>query len=283
VAVEIAHSVEDVRLFLRPRRRERKRIGLVPTMGALHEGHLSLVRQACADCDVVVVSIYVNPTQFGPDEDLNAYPRKFTHDRDLCERHGVALIFCPSDVLMYPDGYATYVTVERLTGPLCGRSRPTHFRGVTTVCMKLFNIVGPDAAYFGWKDAQQVIVIKRMVADLNLPIEIVAMPIVREPDGLAMSSRNQYLDAESRRQAPAIHRALEEAQQAVAENGVDDCAALRDRIGQQIASETAGQIDYVEIVSLDRLEPLERVVAGNTLVAVAVQLGGARLIDNVRL
>jgi len=283
MAVEVARDVESVRAYLAPLRREGKRIGFVPTMGALHEGHLSLVRRARADCDVVVVSIYVNPTQFAPHEDFDEYPRTFERDKQLCEREGVDLIFAPTDKVMYPEGYATYVNVERLTEPLCGRSRPTFFRGVTTVCCKLFNIVAPDVAYFGWKDAQQAIVVRRMVEDLNLPVEIVPLPIVREPDGLAMSSRNQYLDAESRRQAPEIYAALRKAERAWREQGVDDCAALVEMVRDHIASQTSGRIDYVEIVSLDRLEPLERVEPGNTLVAVAVYLGGARLIDNIRL
>ena len=281
--LEIARDIETVRSFLTPHRREGRRIGLVPTMGALHEGHLSLIRRARAECDVVVVSIYVNPRQFGPSEDFNAYPRTFERDRDLCAREGVDLIFCPTNEIMYPEGYATFVEVERLSETLCGRSRPGHFRGVTTVVAKLFNVVMPDAAYFGWKDAQQALVIMRMVRDLNLPIEIIPCPIVREPDGLAMSSRNAYLDAASRRQAPAIHQALETARRAIEEEKQGDCEALRRLIADQIATHTGGAIDYVEIVSLDRLEPLERVERRNTLIAVAVHLGGTRLIDNLRL
>lgn len=280
---EIARDIESVRSYLAPHRRQGTRIGLVPTMGALHDGHLSLVRRARSDCDVVVVSIYVNPKQFGPTEDFDEYPRTFERDRELCAREGVDLIVCPTDAMMYPDGYATHVEVERLTEPLCGRARPQFFRGVTTVVLKLFNIVAPDAAYFGWKDAQQALVIKRMVKDLNLAIEIVACPIVREPDGLAMSSRNAYLDETARRQAPAIFAALERARLAWEQEALDDCAALKDLVGRHIASQTDGRIDYVEIVCLDQLEPLDRVEPGNTLIAVAVHLGGARLIDNIRL
>ncbi|KPL12102.1 pantoate--beta-alanine ligase [candidate division BRC1 bacterium SM23_51] len=283
MVLPIVRNIEDVRSFLSPKRRASKSVGLVPTMGALHEGHLSLVRHARTECDVVVVSIYVNPAQFAPSEDFDRYPRQFERDRELCEREGVDLLFCPTDAMMYPDGYATYVEVERLTKPLCGRSRPTFFRGVTTVVLKLFNIVSPDKAYFGWKDAQQAIVVKRMVEDLNLPIEIVAVPTVREPDGLAMSSRNDYLDAESRQQAPAIYAALEKARRACEQQGVGDGAALTTLIREHISSQTAGQVEYVEIASLDRLEPLEKVQPGNTLVAVAVHLGAARLIDNIRL
>jgi len=286
MALQLAHDIDAVRSFLGPHRRAGKRIGFVPTMGALHEGHLSLIRQARADCDVVVVSIYVNPTQFGPNEDLERYPRPFERDCALCEREGVDLIFCPSDAVMYPGSYRTYKTyveVEGLGEGLCGRSRPTHFRGVTTVVAKLFNIVAPDRAYFGWKDAQQALIIKRMVAELNLPVEIVCVATVREPDGLAMSSRNQYLDAESRCQAPALYAALEKARVAYEQQGVDDCAALTKMIADHISSQTAGRVDYVEIVSLDQLQPLERVQPGNTLVALAVYLGSARLIDNIRL
>jgi len=283
VTLQVARSIEEVQSFLAPKRLEGKRVGFAPTMGALHEGHLSLMRRAKADCDVVVVSIYVNPTQFGPGEDRERYPRTFERDRELCESVGVDLLFHPTNDMMYPEGYATYVTVARLSEPLCGQSRPTHFRGVTTIVLKLFNIVSPDVAYCGWKDAQQAVLIKRMVEDLNLPVEIVALPTVREADGLAMSSRNQYLDAASRRQAPAIYAALEKARAAFEQNGVDNCAALKKIIRDYIESQTAGRIDYVEIVSLDRLESLERVQRANTLVAVAVHLGGARLIDNVRL
>jgi pantoate--beta-alanine ligase len=283
MALQLAHDIETVRSYLAPRRRDGKRIGFVPTMGALHEGHLNLIGRARAECDVVVVSIYVNPKQFGPSEDFARYPRPLERDRELCEGAAVDLIFCPTDAIMYPKGHATYVAVERLGDPLCGRSRPTHFRGVATVVLKLLNIVWPDAAYFGWKDAQQAIIIKRMAADLNLPVEIVAVPTVREPDGLAMSSRNQYLDPEERQAAPALYAALEKARVAYEKQGMDDAAGLAQMIRDHIASETVGRIDYVEIVSLDQLEPLQRVESGNTLVAIAVYLGGARLIDNIRL
>jgi len=281
--ISLAETIDDVRAFLAPHRAAGRRVALVPTMGALHEGHMALVRQARAECDLVVVSIFVNPTQFAPNEDLAQYPRTFESDRALCEREGVDLIFLPGNEMMYPAGYATYVAVERLSEPLCGRTRPTHFRGVTTVVAKLFNIVQPDAAYFGWKDAQQVVVIKRMVEDLNLSVAIRALPIVREPDGLAMSSRNRYLDPESRRQAPAIFAALEEAEAAWKTGRAKNALALTALIREYITTHTVGRIDYVEIVSLDRLASLERVEPGNTLIAVAVYLGGARLIDNLRL
>jgi pantoate--beta-alanine ligase len=278
-----AQRIEEVRAFLAAHRRAGRSIGFVPTMGALHEGHLSLVRAAKAENDIVVVSIYVNPTQFGASEDLAKYPRTLDRDRELCEREGVDLIFVPSDAVMYPERYATYVAVERLTEGLCGRSRPGHFRGVTTIVAKLFNVVQPDAAYFGWKDAQQAIVIRRMVEDLNLPVRVAAMPIVREPDGLAMSSRNVYLSAEHRRQAPVIHAALEAARAVWERGGADDALELAARIRDDIEKGSEGRIDYVEVVSLDRLEPLRRVERGNTLIAAAVFFGDTRLIDNVRL
>ena len=283
MALQVARDVESVRSYLAPRRREGKRIGFVPTMGALHEGHLNLIGRARAECDVVVVSIYVNPKQFGPSEDLARYPRPFERDCQLCEGAGVDLIFCPTDAIMYPKNHATYVEVGRLGEPLCGRSRPAHFRGVATVVLKLLNIVSPDAAYFGWKDAQQCIIVERMAVELNLPVEIVAVPTVREPDGLAMSSRNQYLDPEERQAAPVLYAALEKARVAYEKQGLDAAAGLARVIRDHVASETAGRIDYIEIVSLDALEPLERVEPGNTLVAIAVYLGGARLIDNIRL
>ena len=192
--MRICNTIEDMRAACRAARRGGKRLGFVPTMGALHEGHLSLVRAARASCDAVAASIFVNPTQFGPNEDLAKYPRSFERDRDLLEKEGVELLFAPSVEEMYPAGAVTWVTVEGLSSKLDGRSRPGHFRGVTTVVAKLFHIVEPDAAFFGQKDAAQVAIIRRMVRDLNFPVEIVACPIVREPDGLAMSSRNAYLD-----------------------------------------------------------------------------------------
>ena len=206
--MRICTTIEDMRAACRAERRGGKRLGFVPTMGALHEGHLSLVRAAGAGCDAVAASIFVNPTQFGPNEDLAKYPRAFERDRALLESEGVELLFAPSVEEMYPAGAVTWVTVEGLSDKLDGRSRPGHFRGVTTVVAKLFHIVEPDAAFFGQKDAAQVAILRRMVRDLNFPVEIVACPIVREPDGLAMSSRNAYLDPLQRKQALVLHRAL---------------------------------------------------------------------------
>jgi pantoate--beta-alanine ligase len=253
----------------------------VPTMGALHEGHLSLVRAARASSDVVAASIFVNPTQFGPTEDLAKYPRSFERDRELLEREGVELLFAPSVEEMYPAGAVTWVTVEELSGKLDGRSRPGHFRGVTTVVAKLFHIVEPDVAFFGQKDAAQVAVIRRMVRDLNLPVEIVVCPIVREPDGLAMSSRNAYLDAQQRTQALVLHRALVRVQK-LADSGERNAAKLAAAGREEMARESSVRQDYFEIVNPDTLDPLEDVSAG-ALVAVAAFVGQTRLIDNIAL
>ena len=211
-------TIAEMRTASAQARRGGKRLGLVPTMGALHEGHLSLVRAARAQCDAVAVSIFVNPTQFGPNEDFSKYPRSFERDCELLEAEAVDLLFAPSVEEMYPQGAVTFVTVEGLSGKLCGRSRPTHFRGVTTVVSKLFHIIEPSVALFGQKDAAQAVIIRKMVRDLDLPVEIVVCPIVREADGLAMSSRNAYLDAEQRRAATVLHRALMQVQ-TLAEKG----------------------------------------------------------------
>ena len=256
-----------------------KRVGLVPTMGALHDGHLSLVRAACAACDLVAASIFVNPTQFGPNEDLEKYPRSFERDRELLESEGVQLLFAPSVEEMYPAGAVTWVTVEGLSSKLDGRSRPGHFRGVTTVVAKLFHIVEPDAAFFGQKDAAQVAIIRRMVRDLNFPVEIVVRPIVREPDGLAMSSRNAYLDAEQRKQALVLHRSLKRVKELV-DAGEIAAGKLAYAGGEEFARAPSVRLDYFEIVNSETLDPVED-VSGGALVAVAAYLGGTRLIDNL--
>jgi len=263
----------------RAARQANRRLGLVPTMGALHEGHLSLVRAARAACDAVAVSIFVNPTQFGPNEDLAKYPRSFERDRELLEREGVDLLFAPAAEEMYPGGAVTWVTVEALGSKLDGRSRPTHFRGVTTVVAKLFHIVEPDVAFFGQKDAAQFAIIRRMVRDLNLPVEVVACPIVREPDGLAMSSRNAYLDAGQRKQALVLHRSLMRAQQ-LADAGERSAANLAAAGRTEFAAERSVRLDYFEIVNPETLDPLEDVSQG-ALVAVAAFVGTTRLIDNI--
>jgi pantoate--beta-alanine ligase len=250
-------------------------------MGALHEGHLSLVRAARASCDAVAASIFVNPLQFGPAEDLAKYPRSFERDRELFEAEDVALLFAPSVEEMYPSGAVTWVTVEELSGKLDGRSRPGHFRGVITVVAKLFHIVEPDAAFFGQKDAAQVAIIRRMVRDLNFPVEIVACPIVREPDGLAMSSRNAYLDPPQRKQALVLHRSLLQAKKSW-QSGERDAAKLVAAAREEFAGEKSVRLDYLEIVDPDSLDPVES-AAGGALVAVAAFVGTTRLIDNILL
>jgi pantoate--beta-alanine ligase len=272
-------TVVQVREFLQPHRVAGRRIGFVPTMGALHEGHRSLIRAARSDCDVVVVSIFVNPTQFGPNEDFSAYPRPVEEDLAACRAEGVDTVFCPPVEEMYPSHAATTVTVSGLTEGLCGTHRPGHFAGVTTVVAKLFNIVQPDAAYFGQKDAQQVIVIRKMVRDLLLPIQIVTCPTVREPDGLALSSRNAYLCPAEREQALSLSRALKWASEQV-EAGQRDVAVLVDGMRQRINAAGPCSIDYIEIVDADELTP-KRQVESKCLIALAVRIGKTRLIDNI--
>ncbi len=271
---EIHKTVDDYR-------KSGKTIGFVPTMGALHEGHLSLIRCARKECDVVVVSIYVNPTQFAPSEDFNVYPRPFEKDVQLCREEGVDLILHLKDEQMYPEDYHTYVNVEFLTENLCGASRPHFFRGVATIVTKLFNLAKPHKAYFGQKDAQQAAVIKRMVADLNFDMQIVVCPIVREPDGLAMSSRNAYLSAEERKQALVLHKGLQKALAAY-EAGERDAQALKKIVSQEISSAPLARIDYVECVSAATMHPIDR-VDDKAMLAVAVFFGKTRLIDNQML
>lgn len=258
-----------------------KRIGLVPTMGALHEGHLSLVRTAKAQSDVVAVSIFVNPTQFGPNEDFSKYPRTFERDRELLESEGVDLLFAPSVDEMYPAGTVTYVTVEGLSEKLCGRTRPGHFRGVTTVVAKLFHATEPDIAYFGQKDAAQVAVIRRMVRDLLFPIEIAVCPIVRELDGLAMSSRNAYLDPQQHKAALVLSRSLAEVQNRFA-RGERDPQKLIEAGKRIMATETSARLDYFEMVDPETLETCQPRWK-TALVAVAAFVGTTRLIDNIVL
>jgi len=263
-------------------KRQGKKIGLVPTMGFFHEGHLSLMRIARERCDAVVVSNFVNPTQFAPTEDLDAYPRDFERDCRLAEKIPVDIMFNPEKQNMYPEGFRTHVEVEGWGKKLCGASRPIHFRGVTTVVLKLFNLVMPDAAVFGWKDAQQFLILKRMVKDLDLPIEMIGGEIVREEGGLAMSSRNKYLSPEERREALVLSRSLGEAREMIEKQGIKDCGILKNHIRKQIDKTLHGKTDYVEIISLETLEPLEEVKKGDTLIALAAFFGRARLIDNVR-
>ena len=263
-------------------RAEGKRIAFVPTMGNLHEGHLSLIRIARQQADVVVVSIFVNPTQFGPNEDYDAYPRTFEADRLLCEQEGVDLLFHPSVEDMYPPGDSVRVTESVLSRTLCGATRPGHFDGVCTIVIKLFHLVAPHAAVFGEKDAQQLRIIRRMVRDLHLPVKIVAGPTVREADGLALSSRNQHLAPAQRIQATCLRRALDEAQRRFAE-GERQPAALIDAMRSLITREPDAKIDYIEIVDDESLQPVDGPMARPALVALAVWVGAPRLIDNARV
>lgn len=255
-----------------------KRIAFVPTMGALHAGHLSLIRRANQEADVVVVSIFVNPTQFGPTEDLDAYPRDFQRDEALAEGAGADLIYYPAVEEMYPEPYHSFVTVDTLTEKLCGASRPGHFAGVTTVVTKLFNAVKPHVAVFGQKDYQQVAVIRRMVTDLNQDVAIVTAPIVRESDGLAMSSRNAYLSSEERQDALVLSSTLEDAEQLI-RNGVRDAGRLWEAIEARIMKKNHTRIDYIALVDPDTLEAVNT-VEGRVLIALAVFVGKTRLIDN---
>jgi len=279
--MEVAKTIESVRGLVQSARSGGKRIGLVPTMGALHAGHVSLIEAAARDCEFVVVSIFVNPTQFAPGEDLENYPRPIEADLAICEDAGVDVVFAPAPGVMYPTENITWVTVEKLTDGLCGGGRPLHFRGVTTVCAKLFNIVGPDAAYFGQKDGQQAIVIKRMVADLNMPLEIVVCPTVREPNGLAVSSRNEYLTERQRAEAVVIFKSLQKAEQLVDE-GQTQTNEIIAQMREIIEQVPAMKIEYISIVNAETLESIDE-IATEALAAVAVKLGPARLIDNIVL
>ncbi|MHC4477271.1 MAG: pantoate--beta-alanine ligase [Planctomycetota bacterium] len=277
--MEVAETIESVRGLVKAAHSAGKRVGLVPTMGALHVGHESLIARAVTETDFVVVSIFVNPTQFGAGEDFEKYPRTFEKDLEICRQGGVAAVFAPSAEQMYGHENLTWVNVEKLTEGLCGAFRPGHFRGVATVCAKLFNIVLPDVAYFGQKDGQQAIVIKRMVADLNMPLEIVVCPTVREADGLAVSSRNKYLSEQQRKDATVIYKSLERCR-ALVEGGVRDAEEI---VGQmrKVLEEVAGiEVEYVSIVDAETLESSAR-IRGEVLVAVAARIGPARLIDNM--
>jgi len=279
--MKICRTIDEMRSATREAHREGKGLGFVPTMGALHEGHLSLVRAAKSVCDVVAVSIFVNPLQFGPTEDLAKYPRTFERDAKLLEKESVDILFCPTPNEMYPAGAVTYVTVEGLSDKLCGRSRPGHFRGVTTVVAKLFHIVEPDKAFFGQKDAAQSTIVRRMVQDLNFPIEIVVCPVVREPDGLAMSSRNAYLTPQDRKSALVLHRSLMEIKNRF-DRGERSAANLI-AAGKQLLSKEAGvRLDYLEIVDPSTLDPMTQ-LNKPALVAVAALVGTTRLIDNIIL
>lgn len=275
----VLKSVTDLRQAVTGARRQGQTIGLVPTMGALHEGHVSLLRLARLDGGFVVATIFVNPTQFGPAEDFTRYPRTLEKDLEACSAAGVDLVFVPDVATIYPEGFKTFVEVEGLQDVLCGASRPGHFRGVCTVVLKLFNLVQPDRAYFGQKDAQQVRIIQQMVRDLDVPVRIVVGPTVREADGLALSSRNRYLEPDQRRQATVLYRALLETKAAI-EAGERSPAMLQRRLADRIAEAPAAELDYAAVVDAETLTPPPR-LHGQTLLAVAVKFGGTRLIDNL--
>lgn len=275
--MKIVSTVEEVRSQVKEWRKEGCTVGFVPTMGYLHEGHMSLI-DAAGENDKVVVSVFVNPMQFGPNEDLASYPRDLEHDAKLCEEHGVDLIFHPTPEEMYGDNFYTYVDMNTLTQELCGLSRPVHFRGVCTVVAKLFNIVTPDKAYFGQKDAQQLAIIKRMVKDLNMPLTIVGCPIIREEDGLAKSSRNTYLSPEERKAALVLSRSIFLGKELV-ENGECDCTKIIAAMTAEIEKEPLAKIDYVKIVDLGTMQQVEK-IGGGILTAIAAYIGKTRLIDN---
>ncbi|QQE76603.1 pantoate--beta-alanine ligase [Brevibacillus composti] len=275
-------TIEALREQIRAARRQGKRIGFVPTMGYLHEGHLSLVEEAKKRTDFVVMSIFVNPLQFGPSEDYERYPRDLERDSRLAAEAGVDLLFTPSVAEMYPTQVKTTVSVSGVSEPLCGRSRPGHFDGVATVVMKLFQIVQPDEAFFGQKDAQQVAVVEQMVRDLSVPVTIIPCPIVREADGVAMSSRNVYLSPEERKQAAVLYRSLQMAKELLAQDKAP--AQVRSEMMRLIEAEPLAQIDYIEILNYPDLTPVEAAGTGQQiLVALAVRFGATRLIDNMIL
>ena len=275
--MEIVETAADMRLA---RARMRGQVGLVPTMGALHEGHMALVRSAREENEHIIATIFVNPTQFNDPKDLLNYPRDMERDLDMLRAAGVDTVFTPTPDVMYPPNYQTYVTVQQVTEGLEGAHRPGHFRGVATVVAKLFNLTQPHRAYFGQKDAQQVVVIKRMVTDLNFPLEVVVCPTLREADGLAMSSRNRKLTPEQRRAAPVLYRALSAAQLAF-ENGERDPEVLRQVMQAVLASEPLAEVEYVSLADAENLNELREPIAGSTLVSLAVRVGAVRLIDNL--
>jgi len=277
--MEVAKTIELIRSLVRAARSGGKIIGLVPTMGALHVGHISLIEAAVKECEFVVVSIFVNPTQFVPGEDFEKYPRPLEADLQICRKAGADVVFAPTPGQMYPAENLTWVNVEKLTEPLCGRFRTGHFRGVTTVCTKLFNIVAPDIAFFGRKDAQQAIVIRRMVADLNMPLEIVICPTVREPNGLAVSSRNKYLTEQQKKDAANIYKSLQKCRQMI-DAGVKETTEIITAMSKILQFIPSIEIEYISIVDAETLQNIDQ-IAGKVLAAVAVKIGPARLIDNI--
>ena len=277
--MQVFEKIKDISNFIKELKAQKKTIGFVPTMGFLHEGHLSLMRHAKKVNDVVVVSIFVNPAQFGPKEDFNAYPRDMEGDKGKCLEAGVDIIFLPSVPELYPEGYLAYVNVEKITDVMCGASRPGHFRGVATVVAKLFNIVKPDKAFFGQKDYQQTVIIKRMAADLNMDIDIEALPTVREPDGLAMSSRNSYLNEEERKAAACLHRSLIKAEELI-KTGEKNSEKIIIEMKKIIEAESLARIDYITIADAETLEEV-KTIDRKVVIALAVWIGKTRLIDNI--
>lgn len=279
MAIKVVKTVAEVREIVAGWRKNNETVGLVPTMGFLHQGHQSLIKKSVENNDRTVVSVFVNPIQFGPNEDLEAYPRDLERDSALCEETGADIIFNPDPSEMYKDGFVSFVDMNGLTNHLCGLSRPVHFRGVCTVVTKLFNIVCPDRAYFGQKDAQQLAVIKRMVKDLNMPLEIVGCPIVREADGLAMSSRNTYMNAEERKAALILSKSIKLGQQLVVD-GERDASVVRNKMIELLSSEPMAEVEYVNVVNNLTMEDID-VIEGDILVAIAVKIDNkVRLIDN---
>ncbi len=276
--MDICYTVKEVRTKINEWKKQGLTVGFVPTMGYLHEGHKSLMEAARAHNDKVAVSIFVNPMQFGPSEDLKTYPRDFNRDIKLCESVGVDLIFHPEPSEMYDDNFCSYVDMNGLTAELCGKSRPGHFRGVQTVVLKLFNIVKPDRAYFGQKDAQQLAVIKRMVADLNADVEIIGCPIIREADGLAKSSRNTYLSKDERAAALILSKSLDLGKKLI-EQGETDAKKVIEAISNNIKTEPLARIDYVSAVDFNTIKPVDK-IGKSVLIAIAVYIGKTRLIDN---
>ena len=277
--MKIIRSIKEMTGFSQKLRIKGKTIGFVPTLGALHQGHLSLIRQAAAENDIVVVSIFVNPIQFGPKEDYRRYPRNLRLDARLCRREGADVIFFPDAQQMYTGNYKTYVIVQDLSDVLCGKFRPGHFKGVATVVTKLFNIVRPDIAYFGGKDAQQAIIIKKVVEDLNTPVRIKVMPTVREEDGLAMSSRNAYLNKEERRDAAVLYQALILAKNLIKQGSVDSSDIIR-KMRRLINKKKSACIQYISVVKHKDLQPMDK-IRGKVLIALSVWIGKTRLIDNI--
>ncbi len=273
--MKLINSIDEIKKI----KKENTTIGFVPTMGYLHEGHVSLIKRAREENDMVITSIFVNPTQFGPNEDFEKYPRNEKRDLQTCEENGCDIVFLPQKEEMYPNDFLTYVEVEELGKSLCGKSRPTHFRGVTTVLTKLFNIIKPDKAYFGQKDAQQLIIVKKMVEDLNMDVEIIGCPIVREKDGLAISSRNTYLSPEERKDALLLNKSLILAKDLI-ENGEKNISTIRSEMEKTILLGKNNTIDYIDFVDIEKLNPVSE-IQDKVLIAIAVETGKTRLIDNM--